>query len=230
MTKTAHPAAATARSRRAERSDSIRNRGTLIAAAQSVLAAEGLDAPLDRIATAAGVGIATLYRHFPSRTQLWETVLEAPLNAQLEVLDRALADPDPWKAVRDYIMSSCALEAESDGYLNLMTTRYDDAPRLLSIRVRIQQQIDNLFDRARKAGAIRPDFTVEDLIYIMLSNSRIAQVTRAVAPDAWKRNAELFLDAIRPERAHPLRQPPMTPSQIHASMRTSKSSRRNNSR
>jgi len=218
MTKGASQATARSRRRRAERSDSIRNRQKLVAIAQSVLAADGLHASLDKIAAAAGVGIGTLYRHFPSRLQLWETVLEAPLNAQLDLLDRAIANPDPWQAVRDYIMSSCALEAESDGYLNLMTTRYDGAPRLLGIRVQIQQRITDLFDGARATGAIRPDFTVEDLMYVMLANSRIAEVTRAVAPNAWKRNAELFLDAMRPERARPLIQPPMTPSQIHRSM------------
>lgn len=204
---------------RAERSDSVRNRQILTEVAQSVFAAEGLNAPLERIAATAGVGIATLYRHFPSRIQLWEKVLEAPLNSHCELLERALANTDSWQGVEDYITSSCALEAERGGYLNLMTTRYDGAPRLLAIRARIQQQIDDLFSRARDSGSIRPDFTVEDLTYVMLSNSRIAQVTRAVAPHAWRRNIELFLEAMRPERAHPLRHPPMTPRQVRSCMR-----------
>jgi AcrR family transcriptional regulator len=165
------------------------------------------------------VGIGTLYRHFSSRIQLWEKVLEAPLNSHSKLLEAALANPDPWQGVEDYIMSSCALEAERGGYLNLMTTRYDGAPRLLAIRTLIQRQIDDLFRRAHESGSIRADFTVEDLTYVMLSNSRIAQVTRAVAPDAWRRNAELFLEALRPDRAHRLRHPPMTPRQVRACMR-----------
>jgi AcrR family transcriptional regulator len=207
------------RRQRAERSDSVRNRQRLISVAQSVFAGEGLHAPLDRIAVAANVGIATLYRHFPSRLQLWETVLEEPLKAQLTLLDDALADPDAWRGVEQYIMSSCALEAERNGYLNLMTTRYDGAPSLLAVRGQIQERIEELFARAREHGAVRADFAVEDLMFIMLSNSRIAQVTRSAAPRAWRRNAELFLDGIRAERAHPLQQPPMTARQIRAAMR-----------
>jgi AcrR family transcriptional regulator len=207
------------RGARAERSDSARNRERLVSVAQSVFAADGLHAPLDRIALAAGVGIGTLYRHFPSRVKLWETVLEAPLNAQLDLLESALNAADPWQGVEMYIMASCALEAEHDGYLNLMTTRYDGSPRLLALRTRIQRRIEDLIARGRDSGAVRGDFAVEDLIFIMLSNSRVAQVTRSVAPNAWRRNVELFLDSIRAARAHPLRQSPMTPRQIYASMR-----------
>jgi AcrR family transcriptional regulator len=204
---------------RSERSDSVRNREKLLASARALLAAEGLNAPMDKIATAAGVGAGTLYRHFPTRVQLWEAVLEEPLREQLAVVQRAVANPDRWAGVADFIVSACALEAESEGYLDLMTTRYDDAPKLFALRTKIQREITRLFARARKEGAIRPDFATEDLIFIMLSNSRVAQVTRSIAPDAWRRNVDFLLDAMRPERAHPLSRPPMTPAQIFQTMK-----------
>ncbi|WBB69348.1 TetR/AcrR family transcriptional regulator [Micromonospora sp. WMMD812] len=207
-----------ARPPRAERRDSIRNRERIIDTARALFTSEGLDAPMDKIATTAGVAPGTLYRHFPSRLQLWEAVLEPPLRAQLELVDRAVANPDRWAGVTEFIMETCALEAERGGYLNLMTTRFDGAPRLVTLRGQIQRRIEELFDRAREEGAVRPDFTVEDLIFITLSNSRVAEVTRTVAPGAWRRNAELFLDSIRPERAHPLTQPPLKPSQVASSM------------
>jgi AcrR family transcriptional regulator len=207
------------RPRRAERSDSIHNRHKLVSVAQAVFAAEGLDAPIDKIATQADVGPGTVYRHFPTRLRLWEAVLEEPLRAQLHVAQGALANPDRWEGLAGYIMSSCTLEAERGGYLNLMTTRFDGAPELLAIRAEIQRAIEDLIHLARDDGAVRTDFTPEDLTFIMLSNSRIAEVTRPVAPNAWRRNVELFLDAIRPERAHPLSQPPMTPSQVYRSMK-----------
>lgn len=207
-----------ARPARAERSDSILNRQKLVAAAQAVFAAEGLNAPIDRIATRAGVGPGSVYRHFPTRLRLWEAVLEQPLRSQLEVARRALASQDRWAGLAGYIMSSCALEAGRGGYLNLMTTQFDDAPGLMTIRAEIQRAIEDLIRLARDDGAVRADFTTEDLVFIMLSNSKIAEVTQGVAPDAWRRNVELFLDAIRPERAHPLRQPPMTPGQVYRLM------------
>jgi AcrR family transcriptional regulator len=210
----AQEAGGTPRRARAERSDSVRNRERLLAAARALFATDGLHAPLDRIATTAGVGPGTLYRHFPTRLALWEAVLEEPLRVQLDLVERALANPDRWSGVAQYILETCAHEAERGGYLNLMTTRFDGAPRLLAIRGSIQRRIVELFSRARREGAIRPDFSVEDLIFITLSNSRVAEVTRDVAPDAWRRNVELFLDSIRPERAHPLTQPPMQPSEV----------------
>lgn len=203
---------------RAERSDSIRNREKLIAVAQAVFAEEGLNAPMDRIAARAGVGPGTLYRHFPSRLQLWEVVLEEPLLAQLDLAQRALDNPDRWAGFSEYIFASCALEAEHSGYLNLMTTRFEGAPKLLDLRAKIQRTLKSLVSSARADGAVRADFTMEDLIFVMLSNSRVAEVTRSTAPEAWRRNVELFLEAIRPERAHPLTQRPMTPSQVYRSM------------
>jgi AcrR family transcriptional regulator len=203
---------------RAERSDSVRNRDKILSAAQALFTAEGLNAPMDKVATAAGVGPGTLYRHFPSRLQLWEAVLEGPLSSQLDLVEQALANPDRWAGVAEYLMATCALEAERGGYLNLMTVRYDGAPRLLALRAQIQRRIGELFNQARDEGAIRADFVVEDLVFITLSNSRVAEVTRTVAPHAWRRNVELFLDSIRPERAHPLSQPAMRPSQVFRSM------------
>lgn len=203
---------------RAERKDSVRNREALVATARRVLMAEGLNAPMDRIATAAGVGAGTLYRHFPTRLALWEAVLEEPLRQQLALLEEAAAATDRWAGLSGYILASCALEAEQGGFLNLMTARFEGAPALLAIRAQLQDGIVGLITRAREAGVIRADFTPEDLIFIMLSNSKVAEVTRAVAPRAWRRNAELFLDSIRPERAHPLSEPPMRPGQVYRSM------------
>ncbi|MEV0715816.1 TetR/AcrR family transcriptional regulator [Asanoa sp. NPDC050611] len=208
----------TPRRARARRSDSVRNRERLLAAARELFATEGLQAPLDRIATTAGVGPGTLYRHFPTRVALWEAVLEEPLRAQLALVERALANPDRWAGVAGYLMETCGHEAERGGYLNLMTTRYDGAPRLLEIRTAIQRRITELIRRARTEGAIRPDFTTEDLLFITLSNSAVAEVTREVAPNAWRRNVELFLDSLRPERAHPLSEPPMEPGQVARTM------------
>jgi AcrR family transcriptional regulator len=199
---------------RAPRSDGIRNREWLIAAAQKVLAREGLDAPLEHIAAEAGVGIATLYRNFPSRAELWNVVLEKPLQAQLDAVERALTEADAWTGVSGWIVQSCALEAGSDGFVNLMSTHFAEASTLRALRATIQDRIESLFARAREAGAIRPDVTVEDLLFITVSNSRVIEVTREIAPTAWRRNVELFLDSIRPERAHPLSEPPLKPVQV----------------
>ena len=137
---------------RAPRSDSLRNREALIEAARVAFAAEGLNASLDAIATSAGVGAGTLYRHFPSRSDLWGVVLVEPLNEQLRLVEEALRDEDKWAGLSGYIMASCALEADSRGYLNLMTTRLDGSDTLVALRRRIQALIEELVRQAREAG------------------------------------------------------------------------------
>lgn len=203
---------------RAPRRDSLRNRNALIDAARIAFAMEGLNASLDGIASSAGVGAGTLYRHFPTRSELWAAVLVEPLTEQLRFVEEALANPDKWAGLSGYILASCALEADSRGYLNLMTTRLDEAEPLLVLRRQIQVRIEELVRQARDAGSVRSDFKAEDLVFVMLSNSRVAEVTRDVAPTAWRRNVELFLDGIRPNRATPLTEPPMRPSQVARAM------------
>ncbi len=203
---------------RAERQDSIRNRLALVVVARRVFARAGLGASLECIAAEAGVGIGTLYRHFPTRDDLWEAVLLEPLQHQLDLVERASENPDAWEGLASWIIASCAAEADCDGYVNLMTTRFEGAPRLREIRASIHRRVDALFDRAHDAGAIRHDLVVEDLIFITLANGRIAEVTRDIAPGAWRRNVELFLDSIRPEAHGPLSEPPMKPAQVSRAM------------
>ncbi|WP_426976457.1 TetR/AcrR family transcriptional regulator [Pseudarthrobacter sp. O4] len=199
---------------RAPRRDGLRNREALIEAARVAFAAEGLNASLDAIAASAGVGAGTLYRHFPTRLDLWSAVLVDPLKEHLRIVEEALSNPDRWTGLSGYIIASCALEADSRGYLNLMTTRFDESEPLLKLRRQIQVGIEELIRQARDTGAVRPDFRAEDLPFILLANSRVAEITRDIAPTAWRRNVELFLDAIRPDRATPLTEPPMKPSQV----------------
>ncbi|NQX25780.1 TetR/AcrR family transcriptional regulator [Microbacteriaceae bacterium VKM Ac-2854] len=199
---------------RPPRRDAARNRSALIEAGRCAFAQHGLGAALEPIAAEAGVGIATLYRHFPSRTELWEAVLAEPL-AQIEALvQRALAVADPWQAFAGYLHEVCAAEASADGMVALMTTRFDGAPGLLATRARIQQGAEQLFQRAQDAGAIRTDASPTDLAFIMLANDRIVERLGTVAPDAWRRALDLALDGLRTPDPHPLGAAALKPNQI----------------
>ncbi|QTV79975.1 hypothetical protein [Microbacterium sp. NIBRBAC000506063] len=95
-----------------------------------------------------------------------------------------------------------------------MNVRFDDAPELWDLRARIQRGITRLFARARSAGAIRADVTAEDLLFITLANAGVVAATRDVAPDAWRRNVGLYLDAFRPVHTTELPAPPLTVRQL----------------
>ena len=88
---------------RATRRDAVRNRELLLAAATEVLASEGIDAPLELIARRADVGIATLYRNFPSRDELLTAVLMEPLRAHVQAARDGLGEGDPWVGLCGYL-------------------------------------------------------------------------------------------------------------------------------
>lgn len=212
------PPARPRRPARAERRDSIRNRERIIAAAQAVFQRDGIHAPLDHIAAEAGVGSGTLYRHFPDRLELWTSVLTEPLQAHLATAQAALAADDPWDGLVAYLTSSCELEAATSGYLNLMSTHFEGGSELAVLRTEIQRATEAVVLRAVDAGVVRSDLVPEDLLFVILSHSKVVEVTGAAAPEAWRRNLAFYLDAFRPEGAHPIDVQPLTPRQVLLSM------------
>src|SRR5436309_9983656 len=102
------------------RADAERNRAAIVQAAGVVFAAQGLDAPLDEIAKRAGTGNATLYRRFPTRSDLVAAVFAERMAAQVEAVETALDDADPWNGFASYIRSVTAMQARDRGIADLV--------------------------------------------------------------------------------------------------------------
>ena len=98
---------------RPQRANARRNRAALIAAAREVMGLRGLDAPLDDIAQHAGLGNATLYRHFPTRCELVVAVFTEQMTDYADAARTAAASADPWQALRTYLGTVCALQAQN---------------------------------------------------------------------------------------------------------------------
>jgi AcrR family transcriptional regulator len=96
------------------RADAERNRAALATAAREVFAEQGLAAPLEHVAKRAGVGIATLYRNFPTRAALLDAVLADTIAAHQEIVQRALAAEDPWTGLTGYLTETCQLASTAD--------------------------------------------------------------------------------------------------------------------
>jgi AcrR family transcriptional regulator len=209
------PAAPARRLRR----DAQRNRDALLAAARQVFADHGLEAPLEEIARRAGVGIATLYRHFPTRVALLDAVLAATLEAHVDAAERALRLPDPWDGFACYLEETCRLQAANRGLNDAMGMRFPHATKLETARSRLFELVERVLDRAQQSGQLRADVTTEDLALVTWANTRILEAGRAAgAPDAWRRHLGLLLDGFRAERAHPLPRPPLSPRQVYRAM------------
>jgi AcrR family transcriptional regulator len=203
------------------RRDAQRNRDAIVAAAGQAFCDLGLEAPLEEIARRAGVGIATLYRRFPSRVELLDAVLADTLRAHIAVAEQALAMDDPWEGFAFYLEETCRLQAADRGLNDAMGMRFPRAAAAEAARRRLYDLVGQLIARAQDSGQLRADLTHEDLAFVAWANARILQASRAAgAPDAWRRHLGFLLDGFRADRAHPLPQPPLSPRQVHRAMLT----------
>ena len=112
---------------RALRADAERNRERVLDAAREVFAEHGLDASTNEIARRAGVGVATLFRRFPTRDDLIAAVFADKMTAYADAIDDALADPDPWHGFCGYIERVCQMQADDRGFADVLTMTFPTA-------------------------------------------------------------------------------------------------------
>jgi AcrR family transcriptional regulator len=184
------------------RRDAARNRAALITAACEVFGERGLDAPLDEIATRAGVGNATLYRRFACREALIAAVFEERMADHAAAVDEALENPDPWAGFRSYVLDILAMQAADRGLADLLSCSGDDATgELARLREHAYDGAIELVRRAQEAGELRKDFGSQDIVLILMANSGVVQRTAKSAPESWRRLAAFILDGLRAESA-----------------------------
>jgi AcrR family transcriptional regulator len=180
------------------RADACRNRAALIGAAREVFAEEGLDAPLEEIARRAGVGIATLYRRFPSRQHLVAAALADKISDYAGAAERALAEPDPWTGFEGFVRWICAAQADDRGLGDLLLITLAPGAEIEATRARANRAALKIIERAKADGTLRDDMTGEDLLLMLLASGAVTSATRQDAARAVPRFVALMLDAFRP--------------------------------
>ncbi|MEU6514851.1 helix-turn-helix domain-containing protein [Streptomyces sp. NPDC046978] len=189
MTVQPFPVSQLVASQRPHRKDAARNYDALIAAAREIFAESGADASLEDIARRAGVGIGTLYRNFPTRRHLFESVYADEVNDLCRVA-RDVAELDPWEALTswlrrfvDYTVTKRAIRQAMD----------DESEIFLACRESMYQAGGPLFERAQKAGRARTDINLDDLLRM------VAGITATNFLDDAQRNRVLnvALDGVR---------------------------------
>lgn len=177
------------------RVDAERNRAALLCAARDVFARQGLEAPLEEIALRAGVGIATLYRRFPTRGQLVAAALVGKVTQYADAAEQALAVPDPWAGFASYVRRICELQAGDRGLSDLLTMSLPADEHIEELRRLANGRVAELVARAKAAGRLRQDFVVEDLLLLLIAHAAVVHVTHQDAPQAGRRFVALMLDA-----------------------------------
>ena len=200
------------------RRDAQERHDRLIAAAQREFAARGVDASLEGIARDAGVAIGTLYRHFPTRLDLLLAALEPRIREFSVGSEKALEVDDPWEGFVDYLENLFRVQAGDRGFNDFLSRRFPGSADTERIHDQMCLEIEDVLTRAQKSGDVRPDITLADIVNLIWSNGRMIDATSTTAPNAWRRQLHLMLDAYRAERAHPIPEPPMTEKQLYDAM------------
>jgi AcrR family transcriptional regulator len=190
------PATATQRSaltRRPKRADARRNYDKLIAAAREAFTERDSSASLEDIARRAGVGIGTLYRHFPTRTDL----IEAVYVEEVETLCRSaddLRDAPPWDALVGWLHRFIGYVATKHALAEELFVVADrDAEVFKTCRGAFYGAGEPLLRRAQAAGAVRPDVSIDDVVHMVGGIAKI----QTTDPAAVERILTVALDGLR---------------------------------
>jgi AcrR family transcriptional regulator len=172
---------------RAVRSDSVRNQQLIVNAAREVLSECGTDARMDTIATRAGVGIGTVYRHFPNKQALVDELVRLILDDLVDAGESALARDDG-TGLEAFLRALGYSLAEHHAYADKLieSHRCAGAEQLRALMAQ-------LLDQAQRYGRISPDVTHGDILATAWALRGIVETSGTTAPNAWQRHLEIHL-------------------------------------
>jgi AcrR family transcriptional regulator len=175
------------------RADARRNRERVLEAAREALAEHGLDAQMDDIAARAGVGVGTVYRHFPTKEALFDTLVGERWLTLAEAAAPAFEAHDPWEGLKDYLWRCAYLHRDNRAWGQLAAAKPLEFGR--EEQQELMRVTDELVKLAKKAGAVREDLTAQDIGMLMCGTCGVMQTT---GDDRWERFFAIALEGLRP--------------------------------
>lgn len=174
----------------------MRNRERLIEAATHVFSEGGRQAKLDAVAREAGVGIGTLYRHFPTREALFDAVYRREVDHLGDLAERLARDTAPVEALRQWLHANVRLVATKKGMVEALQLGAHASPELKAYSFeRLTNGLALLLARGVESGELRPDITAEDLL------RTIVGIFYADGQPGWQTSAlrivDVFVDGLR---------------------------------
>ena len=178
------------------RADARRNRALLLEAAEAVFAARGVSAPTEEVARAAGVGVGTLFRHFPAKEALLEAVYRARLSRTSDELRDLGTAEDPGAALFGFLADAVAHSATKVAVADALAEAGIDVTASAQEGHDLAGGLGRLLVRAQEAGAVRPDVGLPELIALLIGASRAAE--HAGTDPVRTRIIGVILDGLRP--------------------------------
>jgi AcrR family transcriptional regulator len=178
------------------RADARRSRARLIEAATAAFAESGADAPLDDIARRAGVGIGTLYRHFPTRLDLQAAVFRSQVTTVCSKADDLIVNSPPEQAFAGWLRVLAAYLVTKRGLSRAVIDALGkDSELVSSCHVAMRDTIERLLVQGQQAGVLREDLTAMDVLRLVHGIA----ITTEQAPGDTDRLLSLMLDGMRPQ-------------------------------
>lgn len=177
------------------RSDARDNRDRILAVAREAFAVDGLDVPVREIARRAEVGVATVYRRFPTKEALLSAAFTDQMAVCVTIIDEGLEHPDPWLGFCQVIENLLAVHALDRGFARAMISQF---PRLFDFaeaRDRSMRTLLRLIRRAKEAGGLRDDVVLEDVVLAMMANDGIHAESPGLRIAASRRFAALMIQS-----------------------------------
>ena len=180
-----------------QRSDARRNRELVLVAARTEFAERGLDVGMDQIARSAGVGVGTVYRHFPSKEQLLGALADERFEDFAQAARDALEDPDAWNGFCE-LLRHCGRVVDRDRAISEAMDQHADLCHASAEKASLIELSGELIANAQAQGKLRPDFSVDDIPSIMRGLARAtAPMKDGPPPMSWERYLEIMLAGLR---------------------------------
>ncbi len=179
------------------RADARRNREKVLGAARAAFAEEGLDAQMPDIARRAGVGVGTLYRHFPTKDALVSALAQDHFTALGDLAQGACEERDAWSALHELIWTSARMFAEDRGLAEIAAKQPQAIQRVAEEQDRLVGYVARLVERAKAEGTVRADASVDDVGTIMCGLGAVSRMQDLGKPVSWERYVTLTLGGLR---------------------------------
>jgi len=181
---------------RKPRADSIRNHERVLEAAKTVFAEGGPAGSLEAVARRAGVGVGTLYRHFPTRQALFEAVYRREVGQLVDLAEQLGTDLPPLEALRRWMHANVEFVATKKGMSTALAVAVHASSDLKAYSMdRLGRALETLLRRAVIAGVIRDDISAEDIL------RTIVGLCYTHDKAGWQRNVlrlvDVFVDGMR---------------------------------
>lgn len=180
------------------RADARRNREKILAAATAAFTQCGLETQVEDIARRAGVGVGTVYRHFPTKDALITALAEAHFARLADIAEAALSEEGAaWEVFAGAIWRAAEPAAADVAWCEIIAGRPNARDDLLPGQVRLADACSELIRRAQAVGAMRADADVSDIQTIMCGLGHVATAQRDGATLDWRRYLTIALDGLR---------------------------------